>query len=146
MKINLSVTDITHEDLVNILSTALETSYWAKCEYRVADYVDTDQDDYYEDILAKILLAGKTVVINDTYAEDETDSHGNLNHYWDGEFELMSYEVSLNDIKAGITKCFASADYSHAVTNLIENDAINFDSRDADSLLQMIVFGDVIYD
>ena len=76
MKTNLTISEITHKDLVNFFSTSLYGS-----TYLEADYTNPslkEEGDCFEDVLAKNLLAGDSVVITDWYAEGE--AYGSLFH------------------------------------------------------------------
>ena len=129
MEYNISITELTHDDLVSILSGAdYGISYWAES-------MDADQEDYdiareelikdmgddicYEDVLAVMLKKGKNIVIVDNE---------------DGEF----YTLNLNKLLTGVSK--AIAEYS------LGFDIGYWDAADCDKAIQMAIFDEVIFD
>ena len=149
MKIKTKITDITQDDLVNLLSTALYGSYYLGADYSVEDYKSletADENDCYEDKMAKLLLAGKSITLGDMYAEDEDDYYGKLPHRWDSKNGTMDYEVTLKDIVKGIEKAIANGGYdAKCAMHLVDEDSCEFDFLEADSLLQIIIFGKPVY-
>ena len=69
MKTQTIISELTHDDLVNLFSTALYGSSYLSSNYEDDVKVDKNDDDCYEDVLAKILLSGGKVKITDYYAE-----------------------------------------------------------------------------
>lgn len=136
METQTIITNIKHEELVNLFSTALYGSNYLGAAYPDGQYED---DDCFEDILAKALINHKAITITDYYAEG--DVHGNLPHTIDSE-ENVSYEVRLEDIVNGLAK---AANMYPKTFNAFANDTAEWDYFAADALLQVIVFGDLIY-
>lgn len=149
MKLKSKVTDITHDDLVNLLSTALYGSYCIAADYSVEDYKSLDnlsENDCYEDKMAKILLSGKSIILSDMYAEDAEDFYGKLPHSWDEENQTMDYEVTLKDIVKGIEKALNNGGWdAECAMNLIDEDSCELDLEEAENLVQIIIFGKQIY-
>ena len=146
MYLNMKVKELTQEDLVNLLSTALYGNNGWYCDYVKEDYETLcipDKTDCYEDKLAKILLGGGSIEISDRYAEDKNDHYSKLSHAWDAEHACMTYCVTLEDVYRGLDKA-AKKGYQDRVSNLA-NDPAQLDMFDADLLLQYIVYGDYIY-
>lgn len=147
--------ELSHNDLVNLFSTALYGS-----SYLTADYVEAInpcEEDCFEDTLAKNLLRGQTITVTDWYAEE--DVYGKLPHYKAGKDGEVSYEVSLEDIKRGLEK---AADGTFNAGNdewteqtkrsakvsfdsFMDEDACDFDLVRADILMQIILFDEIIY-
>ena len=128
MKTTIKITDLTHEDLTNFLSTALYGSFWAGADYDESDEegitMESEFDgSSFEDILASLLLNGKTITITDE--EEEKD-----------------YKINLEMIIKGFNKVGKSEDYRHHVWNFITED---YDYNDADIILQFIIFGEEMY-
>ena len=148
MKLQVTISEITHEDLVNLLCTATYGSNIFSCHFKKSSYYGTDiekDEDVREDKWASVLLSGKPVYVYDHEAEDEDDFYGNLPHNWKEDDECMRYEVTLDDIKKGIEKAIENGGYARqAAIDLIE-EAGNLDIDGAECLLQKIVFGEVIY-
>ena len=158
MKTNLTISEITHEDLVNLFSTSLYGS-----TYLEADYTNPNlkkAGDCFEDILAKNLLAGDCIVITDWYAEGE--AYGNLFHIVDDEDECVHYTVGLEDIKRGLERAANGTftittklgeDYikgekesaRRSFNSFADDDAVDFDLIRADILMQIILFDEIIY-
>lgn len=149
MKTKTIITEITHEDIVNLLSTGLYGSQFLGVDYSVGDYrkiPNPDEYDCIEDKCAKLLLNGKSIVIYDMYAEDEEDFHGELYHSWDSDNETMDYTVKLSDIKKGIEKAIDNGGWdAECAFDLINDDSCNLDLNEAENLLQIITFGKAIY-
>lgn len=150
MKTKTTIVGIDHEDLVDLFSTALYGSYMLGCDYDAKlykEYCEVNENDCLEDKLAKILLSGHEVLVGDLYAEDEDDVNGTLNHEWDKENGIMWYEVRLEDIKKGIQKMLDHDEsyYNKCAMDLVNADEGNLDLPEAENIMQMIVFGDVIY-
>lgn len=159
MKTQTTITEITSEDLVNLLSGALYGS-----NYLSADYDDeTEIGDCYEEIMARILLNGGQINITDHYAEDG-EVYGNLSCKVDEDEDgnlTTTYFVTLEDIKEGLqraadgtfnTRSDVSADFSDGNTGFARRsfNAFAFDERDwdaitADCLMQIILFDEVVY-
>ena len=108
MKTRTEITELTHDDLVELFSTATYGSEWLTIRKPLGIYKGTDledENDCLEDAWAKVLLAGKKLYAYDFFSEDETDSYGTLPHKWDKEDCAMRYEFTLEDLKKGIQKC-----------------------------------------
>ena len=71
MKTKTTITELSHEDLVNLLSTATYGSSWLSCTVAKAtsDSLDIKEEDCREDVWAKALLAGFPVFLTDHQAE-----------------------------------------------------------------------------
>ena len=59
----------------------------------------------------------------------------------------MDYTITLKDIENGLAKAASSSEpyCRKSFSNFAENDCVDFDIIDADNLMQIIVFGEVIY-
>lgn len=158
-----TITDLTQEDLVNLLSSAFYGSNYLSADYEEA--IEYDEDDCYEDIMAKILLNSGKIMVTDHYAEDG-EVYGNLACKVDEDEDgclTTTYFVTLDDIVAGLTKA------ANGTFNVGENDefqpdwrerniefakrsfnAFAFDEREwdlttADCLMQIILFNEIVY-
>lgn len=160
MKTKTIITEINHDDLVNLFSTALYGSQYWGVDYDTNGFrkiPNPDDCECIEDKLAKMLLNGKPITIYDMYAEDEEDFHGDLWHQWDGDNGTMDYLVNLKDIEKGLQKCLdgtfkvndgCDEEISYmrkCVTNLIDSENGDLDLYEAQNILQVIVFGKIIY-
>lgn len=149
MKTKTTIIEITQEDIVNVLADVLYSSHWLSCYYDNTEYKKLENksnDDCVEDKLAKLLLAGKTITLVDTYAEDEDDVNGNLEHEWDEELGGIAYKVTIDDFKRGIEKCFNSDEmYKRESAYKVFFTDYTGEYYDADIVVQTIVLGDYIY-
>lgn len=128
MKTTIKITELTHTELSNFLCTALYGSIWASACYDESDKEDVEiQSEFdkpcYTDILASLLLAGKTITINDNEEEKE-------------------YKITLENLIKGFNKVGRDKDYRHHVWNIINEDYYYYD---ADIVLQFAIFGEETY-
>lgn len=151
----IKVTSLSHDDLVNLFSTALygnsalEVIYDSKDRDKVKE-----EDDCYEDIIAKILLSGGSVQVIDLESEEPSigwKKEGNLDipttwmefHTWDkseqGKWGHIIYTITLQDI---INGCNTQRGCDLAKTLFFDEDG---DMWTAYNLMQTILFGEEIY-
>ena len=155
MKTNLTITEITHKDLVNLFSTAFYGSTYLEVDYTNPSL--GDEGDSFEDILAKNLLSGYSIVITDWYAEGE--AYGNLSFIIDDEQDCVHYTLNLEDIKKGLERA-ASGTFNAgndewteqtkrsarvSFDSFMDEDRCDFDLVRADILMQIILFDEIIY-
>lgn len=150
MRTKTIVTDITHDDLVNLFSTALYGSSWLGCYYKCdnnKNEVAFKDDDCFEDKVARCLLSGKKVELLDRYAEDETEDFGStIEHYWDKKEECMCYKISISDIENGLSRILAAQGWgAKYVMELVNGDDGDLDQPQAESIIQRILWGQEIY-
>lgn len=146
MKVKTVITEITHDDLVNLLCTATYSSSFFDVVKKKKDYYGTeleDENDCREDTWAKILLAGKPVYVLDYYSEEE--AYGELPHVWDERLAAMKYTVTIEDIKNGLQKALESKGWDFKCAMDLINEEGDFDLTEAENLLQIITFGEAIY-
>ena len=153
----IAITDITQDDLVNLFSTALYGSYYLGADY--PNICKFDHDDCYEDRLAKTLLNGMPIEVRDGYAEGCV--YGNLPHELEKDedveegYEAVRYKVTLEDVRNGLEKAGSGTfkinfdgeeEFALKAFNAFaDEDACDFDLIYADCLMQIIVFGELIY-
>lgn len=147
MKVKTIIEEITHDDLVNLFGTALYRSTWLDATYDKKTYLNlpnTNENDYVDVILARMLMSGHTIKMSDYYAEDKYDYHGNRVHAWDEKNKCMRYTISLQDVKDGLQLALNDDDSWHrdCATKLMYDD---LDQPMAELLCQMIMFGEEIY-
>lgn len=162
MKTKTTITELSHDDLVNLFSTALYGSSYLSANYTIEDRksVDVSDADCYEDIIAKILLSGKSVEVTDNYAEG--CSYGSLPYKFQDKGDDDSpviYFVNLESIKRGLER---AADGTFNVgddewteqtkrnarvsfDSFMDEDRCDFDLVRADILMQIILFNEIIY-
>lgn len=161
MKTQVTITEITQEDLVDFLSTALYSSSYLSADYDEDAEIERDDDDCYEDVMAKILLNGGIIRVTDGYAEGAV--YGDLSCEVDEDGEDVTYNVTLQDIKSGLEAAangtfnagengeytpdwrdrnieFAKRSFNALTWNEREWDALT-----ADCLMQIILFDEIVY-
>lgn len=158
MKTKTIITELTQEDLVNLLCTATYESNWLSCYAPYREGVEITESDCGEDVWAKCLLAGQKIQCFDSYAEGDT--YGELKWGVSDNGEIF-YWVSLQDIIDGLQKC---ADGTFIHTNYDESDngdnekswiaecfqhfkedTGEMDNPEAEALMQIVLFGELIY-
>ena len=137
MKTKITVTEINHEELVDLLSTALEGSSWFAASYDKTLYESIQETHGYcfEDKLADMMLAGHKITITDYEADGESYSSKCTRITADGD---AVYKVGLEDfLKVASTKKGFE----------LLNDVLDGtgDYWTADAFLQRVVFGEEIY-
>ena len=137
MKTKITVTEINHEELVDLLSTALYDSSWFGADYDSDTYkkLENTTGECFEDKLADMLLAGHQITITDYESEGESYSSKCTKITADGD---AVYKVGLEDfLKVASTKT--------GVQLLSEGLDGTGDYYTADAFLQRVVFGEEIY-
>lgn len=149
MKVKSTITNLTKGDLVNLISTASYGSQWLDFQYDRTKCPDVRPNDCAEDIAAKILLAGETIEFVDYNAEEPDEIYSSKAHY---EADAGIYPISLIDIANGLETAlnggFRNASFSEeeeareSVLNLQTGD---LDNGEAETLMQIIMFNEIIY-
>lgn len=136
MKAKILVTELSHEELTDLLSTSLYGSSWFSSKYDKEVYksLKNKNGDCFEDKLADMLLAGHKITIVDTMAEGE--SYSNKFVRLDGD--CAEYEIGLNDI----LKTASSKTGYELLKDVLSGEGDYFT---ADAFLQRVVFGKEIY-
>jgi hypothetical protein len=136
MKVKILVTELSHEELTDLLSTSLYGSSWfsAKYDKEVYKSLNNKNGDCFEEKLADMLLAGHKITIVDTMAEGE--SYSNKFVRLDGD--CAEYEIGLNDI----LKTASSKTGYELLKDVLSGEGDYFT---ADAFLQRVVFGKEIY-
>ena len=136
MKTKTIIQELTQEDLVNLLCTATYGSDWLDCYAPDREGVNITEEDCLEDVWAKCLLAGERIQCFDYYAEGDT--YGGLDWGIADNGEVF-YWVSLQDIIDGLQKC---ADGNFKAD---DDESVDMDQPEAEALMQVIMFGELIY-
>ena len=136
MKTKIKVTELTHEEIVDLLSTALYGSEWFVAKYDENLYESLKNKDgiCFEDKLADMLLAGHKITIVDVYSGGVSYS----NKCVGVKNENVYYEIDLKDI---LKKASTIIGYE-LISDVLSGDG---DYYTADEFLQRVVFGEVIY-
>ena len=137
MKTKITVTEINHEELVDLLSTALYDSSWFGASYDSDTYkkLKNTTGECFEDKLADMLLAGHQISITDYEADGESYSIKCTKITADGD---AVYKVGLEDfLKVASTKTGFKL-----LNEVLDGTG---DYWTADAFLQRVVFGEEIY-
>lgn len=139
MKTIIKITELNHEDIVNILSMlTCENDFGLS--YKKSDYNSIPKDKMqgvcFEDKLADCLLNGKSIQVIDLQADEEV--YGNLKHKIDAEDGSVIYTVTLEDFIRGL-EIPEAAKYVQDIVD--EKD----DYWTSYNLIQFILFGELIY-
>lgn len=156
MKTQLTITELTKEDLVNLFSTAFYGSNYLSADYEEA--IEYDEEDCHEEILANILLNGGAVKVTDYYADG--CHYGNLRYQYNEDYDA-TYYVRFIDIMQGLERAangtfnlrpdvgtdFAdrNAEFARRSFNAFAFDEQEWDLETADCLMQIILFDEIIY-
>lgn len=156
MKINAKVNEITHEELVNLFSTAFFGSYNFSVAYDETKYRHLFKfGDCIEDKLARIVLNKGSFIVYDTNSEKGDEPYGNLQFFYNEAYDWIGYRVTINAIRKGINAILNSTckcsddDYRYIlmrhVIDFMDADNGHFDLTSADAIMQVILFNEVIY-
>ena len=154
MKTKTTITELSHDDLVDLFSTALSGSSYLGADYE--ESVEHNEKDCFEDILANILLHDGSIKMTDYYAEGCV--YGSLPLEIDEE-ENVTYFVTYDDIIRGLERAadgtFNAGDDEWteqtkrsarvSFDSFMDEDACDFDLIRADILMQIILFDEIIY-
>lgn len=164
MKTQLTITELTKENLVDLFSTAFYGSNYLSADYE--ESIEHDEEDCHEEIMANILLNGGKIFVTDHYAEDG-EVYGNL-HCRVSEADedgviTTTYFVTLTDIIKGLEKaangtfnagrdCKVFTDwrernleFARRSFNAFAFDESEWDLTTADCLMQIILFDEIVY-
>lgn len=158
----IEIEEMTHEDIVDFLSTALcgnPSIGVEEIRYDGDTENDPDGDRCYEDRLADALLNGGTVVFYDNDSDGEV--YGTRGQAIKGDdFDMTVYPTTLEDIKRGIENAFSGnfkcwdpdGSFYKEAKEYVMNCAVDLiddpcmlDFDEANTLLQIILFNEVVY-
>lgn len=154
MKQNIEIVSVSKDDIINLLSTALYGSSYLSAEYDT-DFYNSLPDDKkdgncFEEICADVLLNGGKIYIYDDQSEGEVYSDKGVSIY----DCRTKYTVTLDDIVKGLQravngtyKVHNNQKYVHDCVFALDGDFEYecLDLTDADTLMQVILFNEVIY-
>jgi hypothetical protein len=148
------IMSMSHDDLVDFFSTALYGSYFLGCDYDKDFYNSLPEEkkfgDCYEDKIADTLLNGGKIYMYDGYAEGET--YG-INESEILEDETAMYTIDLHRLFFGLEQA-ANGTYNvhndsqyvlDCFNELVDMDNGNLDQPQAESLMQIVMFNELVY-
>jgi hypothetical protein len=155
MKTYTQILNLDHEDLVDLFSTAFydNPKFSVSIPDSAMNFIEHDENDCIEDTMAKVVMATNTtnnkIMIYDQYSEDG-EVYGKNAHGFadDGEYKTTFYHIGMKEIEKGLQKAANSKDEAERKAFFSfqnrENDS-EWDMVMADILMQLILFGEVIY-
>lgn len=152
MNIHTQVLNLNHEDLVDLFSTAFYGSFNFSADAK-ADVYDAHkkEGDCFEDVLAKVVLdarvANEKMRVYDLNSEEDDEPTGKL-AYGKTEDGILYYYVGMKEIVEGLQRAANSEDEAERkafFAFLNREEDCEWDADCADILMQIIVFGEVIY-
>ena len=141
MTFTVQVTGVTHEELVNLFSTAFYGNEYMGANYDKNELNQIPEDkregNCFEDFLADMILNGKSIQVTDYLAEGE--DYGCL-HCYPAEYddEFIVYDLELEDILQGL-----SSEANFRMMQEIQSG--EGDMFTAYGLMQRIIFTEEIY-
>ena len=146
---SIQVCNITKDDIVALVNYIYGSYFVLKIPDNLPDkFKELIKDlKYKEDKIAAILLNGGSIIVSDTsiQSEDENYAVDGIEAEYNGQDKCMDYKISLKDIEAGLSRCTKG----QPLYSLIEFTRGNYeqmDITDMEILLQMILFGELIYE
>ena len=143
MKTRITVTELSHEDLVDILSTALYGCDYLRVDYNKETWSEIPEDkkegQCYEDHLTDMLLNGHYIAATDIYADGEI--YGKRKHPMPASVDKkgnVTYCLALQDL---LWACSSPRGYK-LITEILSGEGDYFT---ANNLLQIALFGEEIY-
>lgn len=150
MKTKTTITELSQEDLVNLFSTATYGSSWLGIRTGEKTGIKEEEGDCLEDVWAKAVLAGHKLKVTDYYAEGEVyGPHGKVIKK-DG---TAVYFIGLKEIMDGLQKCAdgrfeghgRELDWLKECVDHFATEDPGFDNPEAEALMQVIMFNELIY-
>jgi len=140
MKAEIKVTELDHEDLVNLLSTALygNNTFAATYDMRIYESLKNTIGDCFEDKMADMLLAGHKITITDLWADGEIQSKKKFVRF-EGVYQNAVYKVGIKDF----LKAASTPRGYELVKDILEGYG---DAIDGHAFIQLVVFGEEVYE
>ena len=155
----IKVKELSFDDIVNLLCAAMTDGsqylYLHNPKKAYETYCKVDPEDTLEDRCAKVLLAGKKIRITD-YDADGAGYPGNDVPFKVNDDGSVTYTLNLDNIIDGLENaangsfilCGIEGEAKvvrEAFDNFAKGDEGDLDYGEADMLMQIILFGEVIY-
>lgn len=142
---------LTKEVLDTLIGTASFGSPWLFLQFDRTQVPEVKGENR-EDTAVRILLAGGTIEFIDDWAEDAQDVYSDTGYF---ERDAAIYPVTLEDIRAGLERV-EKGTWNHFdkeqkelvesdVTELLLGEDACFDIDEAERVLQVIMFNEIVY-
>lgn len=155
-----SVKELSHRDIVNLLCTAITDGsnylYLHNPKKNYETYCKVEPEDCLEDRCAKVLLAGKKIRVTDDDADGVGYPGNDVPFRVNGD-DSVTYTLGLDNVLSGLENA-ANGDFilsgnsdneksavREAFDEFAKGDDGDLDIEGADMLMQIILFGEVIY-
>ena len=154
MNIKAKVSEITHDELVNLFSTAFFGSYNFLATYDEGKYRHLFKfGDAFEDKLARIVMGKGSFIVYDRGSNAEDEPYGDLKSFFNEANGMIGYRVDINAIRKGLNRIFNGQTNDpnmkfklmRYAIDMMDSDSSEFDMDEADALMQVILFNEVIY-
>lgn len=146
---SIQVCNLTKDDIVALVNYIHGSYFVLRIPDNLPDkFKDLIKDlEYKEDKVAAILLNGGSIIVSDTniWSEDESYAADGIECEYNERDECMDYKISLKDIEAGLSRC-TKGQPLYSLIEFILGNYERMDITDMGILLQMILFGELIYD
>lgn len=166
MKTNVTISEITKDDLVDLFSTAFYANNRYRVYYEDLNGIERDEEDCFEDLLAKKVLNDGRICVVDL-GDTEGAVYGDIpckveeSEEYDGF--VTTYYLTLDIIKRGLERAasgtFNAGQDEGLGVDFVDNNltsatrafyAFAYDYRDwdairADILMQIILFDEIVY-
>jgi len=155
----IKVKELSFDDIVNLLCTAITDGsqylYLHNPKKAYETYCKVDPEDTLEDRCAKVLLAGKKIRVTD-YDADGVGYPGNDVSFKENDDDSVTYTLDMDNILSGLENAANGSFIVSGSDNEVEavreafdefakGDDGDLDIEGADMLMQIILFGEVIY-
>ena len=136
-EIKVKVTELNHEDLVDLLSTALygNDTFAATYDRSIYEKLENTTGDCFEDKMADMLLAGHEITIVDLWAEGYIHAKKKFVRF-DGENAV--YKVGIKDF----LKAASTPRGYELVKDILDGSG---DAITGYVFIQLVVFGEEVY-
>lgn len=139
-EIKIKVTELNHEDLVDLLSTALygNRTFAATYDRSVYESLKNTTGDCFEDKMADMLLAGHEITITDLWADGYIHARKKFVRF-EGVYQNAAYKVGIKDF----LKAASSPRGYELVKDILDGSG---DAIDGHAFIQLVVFGEEVYE
>jgi hypothetical protein len=127
-----TIENITKETITTLLEVGVDDSAFFSHNIRTSE------------VAAECIMEGARIPVCDWYVEDRDEKYGKLPARFVRNPIHIEYFVGLENIKRGLQRCMEDEHLAKSVERLLEDDPA-FDINDAESIMQVIVFGEIVY-
>ena len=139
MKTEIKVTELEHEDLVDLLSTALygNNTFAASYDRHIYESLENTIGECFEDKMADMLLNGHKITITDLWAEGCIHAKKKFVRF-EGVYQNAVYKVGIKDF----LKAASTPRGYELVKDILDGSG---DAITGFIFIQLVVFGEEVY-